>query len=552
MSAHLVAKTGRVAAGGSLLVGGVAGALVLAPQAGAATTYTVTNTADSGAGSLRQAIADANNNAGADIVVFDASATGTITLTTGHLEISDDVTITGLGAAASTISGNSASRIFYIYNNAASLTVSISGLTMTEGDGGSVGGGAIANWGNDLTLTSVFLTGNSTTAEGGAVLSKTPLSGLGTTSSTEISDSEISGNTAGTYGGGITLYKVGDVTIMNSIIYANQSSSEGGGLNGIKVGNVAISDSTIQGNTGAQGGGGVYIYNAGDVTIDSTTFDQNTATQGDGGGLYATSTDSFTVTNSTVSGNQGLDGAGFFLGYNGYDGEVLIANSTFANNVGGSSGRGSAVFSWGSDSDTRIMFSTFSGNSTYYGTVSLKDIGQNAAEITGTVISDNTTVGGTGAQAVDLDFAGTGTATVTNSLVMGAVGGNAPIDGGGNITGGVSAQLGALADNGGATFTMEPATGSPVIDAGPLTWTAFAGDGSDQRGGLFLRVSNGQSDMGALEVQPDPAPPTTSTSSTSTSSTTTTLAPNDTTTTLVPEDTTTTVGTDPMVPAFTG
>ncbi|MSZ89882.1 MAG: hypothetical protein F2585_11115 [Actinobacteria bacterium] len=552
MSAHIATKTGRVAAGGSLLVGGIAGALVLAPQAGAATTYTVTNTADSGAGSLRQAIDDANSNAGADIVVFDASATGTITLTTGHLEITDDVTITGLGTAASTISGNNTNRIFYIYNNAASLTVSISGLTMTDGNGGKVGGGAIANWGNNLTLTSVVLTGNSTTAEGGAVLSKTPLSGLGTTSSTEISDSEISGNTAGTYGGGITLYKVGDVTIMNSSISGNQSSSEGGGLNGIDVGNIAISDSTIQGNTGVQGGGGVYIYNAGDVTINSTTFDQNTATQGDGGGLYATTTDSFTVTNSTVSGNQGADGAGFFLGYNG---DVLIANSTFANNVGGSTGRGGAVFSWGSNGDTRIMFSTLSGNSTYYGTVSLKNIGQNAAEITGTVISDNTTVGGTGAQAVDLDFAGTGTATVTDSLVMGAVGGNAPIDGGGNITGGVSAQLGALADNGGATFTMEPATGSPVIDAGPLTWTAFAGDGSDQRGGLFLRVSNGQSDMGALEVQPEPVPPTTSTSSTSTSSTSstsTTLAPNDTTTTVVPDDTTTTVGTDPMVPTFTG
>ena len=539
MSAHIATKTGRVAAGGSLLVGGIAGALVLAPQAGAATTYTVTNTADSGAGSLRQAIADANNNAGADIVVFDAGATGTITLTTGQLAISDDVTITGLGAADSIISGNNASRIFYIYNNAASLTVSISGLTMTDGDGGSVGGGAIANWGNDLTLTRVVLSGNTTTGQGGAIQSALPYTGLGATASLEISDSEISGNTAGTYGGGIVLYKVGDVTIMNSSISGNQSSSEGGGLNGIDVGNVAISDSTIQGNTGMQGGGGVYIFNAGDVTIDSTTFDQNTATQGDGGGLYATTTDSFTMTNSTVSGNQGTDGAGFFLGYNGYDGDVLIANSTFANNVGSSTGRGSAVFSRGSNSDTRIMFSTLSGNSAYYGTVSLTNIGKNAAEITGTVISDNSTVGGTGTRAVDLDLAGTGTATVTNSLVMGAVGGNAPIDGGGNITG-VSAQLGALADNGGATFTMEPATGSPVIDAGPLAWTAFTGDGSDQRLTPYVRVSNGQSDMGALEVQPDPAPPTTSTSSTSTS---TTLAPN---------DTTTTVGTDPVVPAFTG
>ncbi len=570
MSAHLATKTGRVAAGGSLLVGGIAGAWVLAPQAGAATTFHVTTTGDSGAGSLRQAIDDANNNAGADIVVFDASATGTITLTTGQLAISDDVTITGLGAVDSIISGNNASRIFYIYNNAASLTVSISGLTMTDGTDTSYGGGAIANWGNNLSITSSVLSGNVTSSQGGAILSAIPASGLGATASLEISDSEISGNTAGTYGGGIVLYKVGDVTITNSIISGNQSTNEGGGLNGIRVGNVAISDSTIQGNSGAEGGAGIYVYNAGDVSIDSTTFDQNTAAQGDGGGLYASSTNSFTMTNSTVSGNQALDGAGVQIGSNG---DVLIANSTFANNVGSPTvGNGGALYSWRSTGDMRIMFSTFSGNSTNIGTVLLKNIGQNAAEITGSVISDNTTVTGTGAQAVDLQLAGTGTATVTNSLIMGAVGGNVPIDGGGIITGGVSAQLGALADNGGATFTMEPATGSPVIDAGPLTWTAFTGDGSDQRAGLYLRVYNGQSDMGALEVQPAPVPPTSSTSSTSTSSTssststsstsstssststssTTTVAPNDTTTTVAPDDTTTTVGTDPMIPTFTG
>jgi hypothetical protein len=114
MSAHIATKTGRVAAGGSLLVGGIAGALVLAPQAGAATTFDVTTTGDSGAGLLRQAIDDANNNLGADIVVFDAGASGTITLTTGHINIDDDVTITGLGAADSIISGNNANRIFYM------------------------------------------------------------------------------------------------------------------------------------------------------------------------------------------------------------------------------------------------------------------------------------------------------------------------------------------------------------------------------------------------------------------------------------------------------
>jgi hypothetical protein len=157
-------------------------------------------------------------------------------------------------------------------------------------------------------------------------------------------------------------------------------------------------------------------------------------------------------------------------------------------------------------------------------------------EITGTIISDNLTDAGYGTQAVEIllteVFESTDAPselTLSSSLIMGTTAGDPLIDGGGNVNG-VSAQLGALADNGGATFTMEPASGSPVIDAGPLSWTAFAGDGSDQRGGLFLRVYNGQSEMGAIETQPEPVPPTT----------TTTTGPS------------TTVATDPVVPAFTG
>jgi predicted outer membrane repeat protein len=533
MSAHIATKTGRVAAGGSLLVGGIAGALVLAPQAGAATTFTVTNTADSGAGSLRQAVLDANNNPGADLVVFDASSTGTITLTSGDIDITDDVMITGLGAADSIISGNNNSRIFYIYNSDAPLTVSISGLTMTEGASANYGG-AIANWGNDLTLSSVVLTGNETTGTGGAIHSQASASpNTDSNAPLTIIDSAISDNTSSDEGGGIAHIDAGDLVVTDTIISGNQSANRGGGVYSKRVGNISISESTVQDNSSASSGAGAYIKYVGDVSIDSSTFDQNVAVD-DGGGLYATVTDSFTMTNSTVSGNQGLDGAGAQLGVNG---DVLIANSTFVENAGSqSAGEGGALYSWESNGDTRIMFSTFAGNSTKSATVLLNNIGQNGAEITGTVISDNTTAEGTGTQAVDLRLAGSGTATVTSSLIMGTANGNAYTDGGGNVTG-VSAQLLPYA---GPMLMMEPAVGSPAIDAGPLTWTAFTGDGFDQRLTPYIRVYNGQSDMGAFEVQPEPVPPTTTTSSTST---TTTLAPN---------DTTTTVGTDPMVPTFTG
>jgi hypothetical protein len=60
-------------------------------------TYTVTNTNDSGAGSLRQAIIDANANAGADIIVFNIAGGGTQTINVASVlpTITDQVTIDG-------------------------------------------------------------------------------------------------------------------------------------------------------------------------------------------------------------------------------------------------------------------------------------------------------------------------------------------------------------------------------------------------------------------------------------------------------------------------
>ncbi len=59
-----------------------------------AATFTVTNLNDSGAGSLRQAIADANNTSGDDAIVFQSGLTGTVTLTSGELVINSNITIT--------------------------------------------------------------------------------------------------------------------------------------------------------------------------------------------------------------------------------------------------------------------------------------------------------------------------------------------------------------------------------------------------------------------------------------------------------------------------
>ena len=102
-------------------------------------TFTVTNTADSGAGSLRYEIGLANSTAGANTIDFDSTVFNTpqtITLTGSQLELSNTSgteTITG-PAAGVTVSGGGLSRVFQVDAN---VTASISGLTIT---GGSVSG----------------------------------------------------------------------------------------------------------------------------------------------------------------------------------------------------------------------------------------------------------------------------------------------------------------------------------------------------------------------------------------------------------------------------
>src|SRR5689334_20851779 len=78
----------------------------------AAATFTVSNTSDSGAGSLRQAILDADATPGNDEIIFSPLLQGTIILTSGQLSITDSLAISGPGAGKIVVSGNGVSRVF--------------------------------------------------------------------------------------------------------------------------------------------------------------------------------------------------------------------------------------------------------------------------------------------------------------------------------------------------------------------------------------------------------------------------------------------------------
>src|SRR5207253_7138206 len=98
-----------------------------------ATTVIVSNTNDNGPGSLRQALALAN-----DGDTIDATGiSGVITLTSGELLVSNSVTIKGPGADLLAVDGNAAGTVFQVVSMG---PVTISDLTIRNANGRFGGG----------------------------------------------------------------------------------------------------------------------------------------------------------------------------------------------------------------------------------------------------------------------------------------------------------------------------------------------------------------------------------------------------------------------------
>jgi hypothetical protein len=232
-----------------------------------ALTFPVTNLDDSGPGSLRQAILDANANAGADDITF--SVTGTITLTTGELLVTETLTIAGPGARQLTIDANINSRHFHVQNNTTNLA--LSGLTLTNGLVND-NGGSILNNGGNLTLSFMRIVDNQAGGEGGAIYDPfQPDVGGNSVNFLTISNSELSINRAGKAAG---IFHSGfELRIDNSTIHNNIAGDSTGGIHE-QFGFATIRNSTISGNN-AQVSVGGFLSQDSTVTFESVLFADN-------------------------------------------------------------------------------------------------------------------------------------------------------------------------------------------------------------------------------------------------------------------------------------
>jgi uncharacterized repeat protein (TIGR01451 family) len=286
----------------------------------------VTSNTDNGQGSLRHAINDAcpGGTISFDPTIFNpAGGPYTITLTSGALSISKSLTITGIGANLLTVRRDNAAATQFRIFTISSGTVAISGLTVSNGNGG------INNNGN-LTLTGVVVSGN-TDVSGGGIRNF-----FGTLT---LLNSTISGNNSATGGG---LYNDhSTVTVTNSTISGNtatgSASSRGGGIYNTIFTDLTINASTISDNASINGGG---IYNDAFLTIKNSTLSGNRA-ETDGGGLLNSGGSTAVLTNVTVTNNRAdsdgnASGAGGGIAQMSFN-PVTLRNTIVAGNFKGAS-----------------------------------------------------------------------------------------------------------------------------------------------------------------------------------------------------------------------
>ena len=417
----------------------------------------VTNCADGGVGSLREAVLEAPENGVVDATGL-TNVCSVITVKTGDIQVAvNDLTILGPGADALSVTAlyvtSHSFHHYYsrIFNHTGSGTLILKNLSVTDG--------LLKNGGSQPLL-------------GGCIFSKGNVSLM----QSIVSNCTISSTaTADAGGGGIDAQ--GKVYLLNSLVTHNLVTGVtfdvfGGGIAsaGFESHYAVISGNTVNGgsdNYSVVLGGGLRA--SGTIDIESTTISGNAVTGGrpiqpsgqqsaKGGGVSAYGM--VTVRNSTISGNSSGGGAGgIVVSTNGKD--LTLLNSTIAfNRSGQDNAAGAQIAATNFDFESNIL-----ANNTW-----------------GSAGTNN-----------DLQASTFGALTGSHNLVFAT---SASVPAGTLI--GKCPLLGPLRNNGGATPTHALFSHSPAIDAGSNP----ADLGNDQRGPPYLRTLGSGTDIGSYEVNP--------------------------------------------------
>ena len=440
-----------------------------------AVTIEVTSLADSGPGTLREALSlvESNYNTPQAIDTILVSVGGQVNLESSMNVV--PVTLIGLGTGKTVIDGSgfvgpifnfidpyfkTAQRPLAVYESL------IKGITLQNSVADSIGGACFIDY-TAVTFDSVEFLNNSAPYAGGAIYNNDGY--------VYIQNSFFKGNSS-LLGGAIYSVGYGELNVSSSVFTANEAES-GGAIylasyfsyiytstfdnNKANAGNggaicvlgeypsLYLYESTLSNNFCEKNGGAICLEDVvgegGNFDMTKTTISNN-ASNANGGGIYLTN-GNHNIVQSTITLNTASNNGG---GVSVISGNVYLEGSVIAKNTAAVS----------NDIFKDINASTYSRNYNFIGEYNIQELGLSC-------------------ECMRADLVGTATS---------------PLD----------PVLGTLQDNGGLTWTHEPLIGSPLIDVIPSAYYPVGqGNDFDQRGAPFKRLEDAGSDIGAVEYYCD-------------------------------------------------
>jgi CSLREA domain-containing protein len=494
---------------------GLAGALALsaliglnAAAASTGLTFNVNSTSDrtdssvgngvcrtsAGTCTLRAAIQEANARAGADVVIVPAGTYALAiaplnqnTITTGDLDITGDLTITGAGAASTFVDGGNPppgsppevrglDRLFEIH--APATAVSFSDLTIRDGYAADDGGGIHNNTNANVSVARSVVTGNYAGKAGGGIENH-----LGGT--VDVTASTISGNSANESGSALNNNRDGALTVADSTVSGNSAAVVGrdptlvgaGAIGNNAVldgrGTIVITGSTIADNaSGSAGAAAISNDGAGTVTVERTSFVRNRS-EASGGAIF-NNAGVVSVSDSGFSESSAEHGGAIYS--SGAGSRTVVERSSFSLNR--AAARGGAIYN-GSTGELSVTDSTFTGNSAADWGGAIVNMDKGSVTVAASAFADNSGLRGGG-----VANEGTGLVSVVGSTFTGNT---APTGSGGGMHTNSVAEVSVI----GGSFSANAALdGGGLSNEGngtiEVSGTSFTNNTAEQEGGGIL------------------------------------------------------------------